>query len=397
MSNATASSSSSSTSSSQSSREPSPVPTVSGEGWYGENITYQHGLHPNPYQLLHIFNTRQYDDQLRAAALSTSLDDRLMETDTLAPTSTTPGVSSPDSPPNPEPSQIDSRPELLPLPVRPLSPPLAMPSFILTPPPILTLNLRLSRPITPPPETSNLQLPPTLEVFRCLKHRFHHEVDVIPMVGGADLPDEDRNKDRENRTPSSDKDLPTLNLRSPTPLLTPMTQLINCVSALCVDWNTILPEIAHSTCVADASQLSLGIYLHTALINKGLAELHVEGLVRVQTLCQMIAVMMMNLMKILEENAEKSIYDSGGDVDFLFVGTDLRKVQRFNVGSSVYGRMAEGWQLTGGGSNIPAPQNADETSETTGEVPNTPMLQSIDEMPDTSYDYDTELYGDGEL
>ncbi|ESK90753.1 hypothetical protein Moror_4083 [Moniliophthora roreri MCA 2997] len=216
------------------------------------------------------------------------------------------------------------------------------------------------------------------------------------MVGGADLPDEDRDEDRENRTPSSDEDLPMLNLRSPTPLPTPMTQLVNCVSALCVDWNTILPKIAHSTCVADASQLSLGIHLHTALTNEGLAELHVEGLVQVQTLCQMIAVMMMNITKILEENAEKSIYDSGGDADFLFVGTDLRKVQRFDVGSSVYGRMAEGWQPTGGGSNIPAPQNANETSETTGEVPNTLMLQSIDEMPDTSYDYDTELYGDGE-
>ncbi|ESK81953.1 hypothetical protein Moror_15397 [Moniliophthora roreri MCA 2997] len=64
MSNATASSSSSSTSSGQLSRGPSPVSTVSGEGCYGENITYQHGLHPNPYQLLHIFNTGQYDDQL---------------------------------------------------------------------------------------------------------------------------------------------------------------------------------------------------------------------------------------------------------------------------------------------------------------------------------------------
>uniref|UniRef100_A0A0W0FR60 Uncharacterized protein n=1 Tax=Moniliophthora roreri TaxID=221103 RepID=A0A0W0FR60_MONRR len=176
-----------------------------------------------------------------------------------------------------------------------------------------------------------------------------------------------------------------------------MTQLVNHVSALCADWSAILPGIARSTCVTDASQLSLSIHLHTALTNEGLAELRIEGLVQVQTLCQMIAVMTMNLMKISEENAEQSIHNSGGDADFLFVGTDLRKVQRFNIGSLVYSRMATGWQPTGETSTIPALQSADETQDTTGQVPSTPMLQSIDEMPDTSYDYDMELYGDGEL
>ncbi|ESK83091.1 hypothetical protein Moror_6074 [Moniliophthora roreri MCA 2997] len=68
MSNATATASSSSASSSQSARVPSPVPTVSGEGRYGENITYPNGLKPNPYQLLHLFNSRQYNDQIQAAA-----------------------------------------------------------------------------------------------------------------------------------------------------------------------------------------------------------------------------------------------------------------------------------------------------------------------------------------
>uniref|UniRef100_A0A0W0FB53 Uncharacterized protein n=1 Tax=Moniliophthora roreri TaxID=221103 RepID=A0A0W0FB53_MONRR len=175
-----------------------------------------------------------------------------------------------------------------------------------------------------------------------------------------------------------------------------MTQLVNCVSALCADWNTISPGIAHSTCVTDASQLSLGIHLCTALTNEGLAELCVEGLVRVQTLCWMIAVMTMNLMKISEENAERSIHNSRGDADFLFVRTDPRKVWRFDIGSSVYGRMATGWQPMGERSDIPVFQNTDDMQDATREVPNTPMLQSIDEMPDTLYDYDTELYSDRE-
>ncbi|ESK81348.1 hypothetical protein Moror_16705 [Moniliophthora roreri MCA 2997] len=101
-----------------------------------------------------------------------------------------------------------------------------------------------------------------------------------------------------------------------------MTQLIDCISALCADWNTILPNIAHSTCVADASKLSLVICLDTALTNEGLAALHTEGLVQVQTLCQMIVVMTMNLMTILEENAEGSEVDKGWDAEFLFVEAD---------------------------------------------------------------------------
>uniref|UniRef100_A0A0W0G5J8 Uncharacterized protein n=1 Tax=Moniliophthora roreri TaxID=221103 RepID=A0A0W0G5J8_MONRR len=156
-----------------------------------------------------------------------------------------------------------------------------------------------------------------------------------------------------------------------------MTLLVNHVSALCADWNAISPEIAHSTCVGDASQLSLDIHLHTALTNEGLAELCTEGLVQVQTLCQMITIMMMNLMTILEENAEESIHNSRGNVDFLFIRADLWKVQRYRELPSVSERVAIGWQLT-------------------LDVLATPVLQSIDEMPDTLYDYDTELYGDGE-
>uniref|UniRef100_A0A0W0F6J2 Uncharacterized protein n=1 Tax=Moniliophthora roreri TaxID=221103 RepID=A0A0W0F6J2_MONRR len=156
-----------------------------------------------------------------------------------------------------------------------------------------------------------------------------------------------------------------------------MTQLTDRVSALCADWSAIPPGISCSTCVADASQLNLDIHLHTALTNEGLAKLRVEGLVRVQTLCWMIAVMMMNLTRISEESAEESIHNRGGDANFLFVGPDPQKVQRFNVGLSVYSWMATGWQLT-------------------EVVPSTPIIQSLNDMPDTSYDYDTELYGDGE-
>uniref|UniRef100_A0A0W0FHJ6 Uncharacterized protein n=1 Tax=Moniliophthora roreri TaxID=221103 RepID=A0A0W0FHJ6_MONRR len=40
---------------------PSPTPTEVDNSQYGENLTYHHGLRPNPYQLLHLFNTGQYD------------------------------------------------------------------------------------------------------------------------------------------------------------------------------------------------------------------------------------------------------------------------------------------------------------------------------------------------
>ncbi|ESK83215.1 hypothetical protein Moror_3285 [Moniliophthora roreri MCA 2997] len=156
-----------------------------------------------------------------------------------------------------------------------------------------------------------------------------------------------------------------------------MTLLVDCISALCADWNAILPKIAHSTYVGDASQLNLDICLGTALTNEGLTILCTEGLIQGQTLCQMITIMMMNLMKISEENAEESIYNSGGDANFLFVGADPQKVQRFVEPPSVSKRVATSWQPT-------------------LDVPATPVLRSVNEMPDTSYDYDMELYRDGE-
>uniref|UniRef100_A0A0W0F4W3 Uncharacterized protein n=1 Tax=Moniliophthora roreri TaxID=221103 RepID=A0A0W0F4W3_MONRR len=199
----------------------------------------------------------------------------------------------------PRPSKNDSPPDSPPLPIQPLNPPLMTPLFILTPLPIPTSNLRSNRPMTPPPENPHLRPLPTPEVFRHLKHQFLPNVKIIPTVGGAGPSNEDKDEDRENQTPSNDEDLPTLSLRSPTLCLTPMTLLINCISAL------------------------------------------------------------------------------GGDTDFLFIGADPRKVQRFKDWSSVDTWMAMGWQ--------PA-----------ADIPTTPMLQSVDEMPDTSYDYDAELYGDGE-
>uniref|UniRef100_A0A0W0FMY9 Uncharacterized protein n=1 Tax=Moniliophthora roreri TaxID=221103 RepID=A0A0W0FMY9_MONRR len=262
MSNASTSSSSSSTSSSQSAGGLSLVPTVLGEGCYGENITYQHGLYPNPYQLLHIFNSGHlfflqsqchlfekiidscnleianqvmyacnycielegpitvpslfpYQSHLSMpppqipehcqstlipspSASSTSSDDELTETDTSDQTSTTLRAFSLGSPLNLKPSKTDSHPESPPLPVRPPNPLPRTPSFILTPLLIPTSNLRSSRPITPLPETLNLQPPLTPEVFRHLKHRFLPEVNIIPTVGGADLFEEGKDEDREN-------------------------------------------------------------------------------------------------------------------------------------------------------------------------------------------------------
>uniref|UniRef100_A0A0W0FQY5 Uncharacterized protein n=1 Tax=Moniliophthora roreri TaxID=221103 RepID=A0A0W0FQY5_MONRR len=156
-----------------------------------------------------------------------------------------------------------------------------------------------------------------------------------------------------------------------------MTQLVDCVSALCVDWSTILPVIAHSTCAADASRLSLDIRLDTALTNKGLTALHVEGLVQVQTLCQMIMIMTMNLTTTLEGNVEESEAYSERDTDFLFVGADPQKVGRFTGLLSINEWVATGWQPT-------------------QDVLATPALQDVDDMPDTLEDYDAELYGDGE-
>ncbi|ESK82459.1 hypothetical protein Moror_8557 [Moniliophthora roreri MCA 2997] len=175
-------------------------------------------------------------------------------------------------------------------------------------------------------------------------------------------------------------------LRNLTPAPTPMMQLVDHVSALCVDWSTISPDIAHSTCVIDASKLSLNIRLATALTNEGLAVLCAEGLIRAQTLCRMVAVMTMNETTIMNpttisaENVDMLAAEYDRDAQLLFVGTDPKKVRMLSV---------EEWQAMGW--------------QPTFDVPSTPRLGVVNEMPDiddrpdTSYDYDTELYGDGEL
>ncbi|ESK81326.1 hypothetical protein Moror_12107, partial [Moniliophthora roreri MCA 2997] len=288
---------------------------------------------------------------------STVSDDEQMEMGTPVLTSTTPEVSSPDSPLNPKLLRDDSPPPLMWL----LNPQPMTPFFILTPLLILTSNLRSSPPTMPPLENPHLQALLTPEVYRRLRPQFHPKVEIIPTVGGEALSEayEDKAKDKENRIPSNEGVPPTISLRSPTLAPTPMMQLIDHISALCADWNAISPEIAHSTCVADASRLSLGIHLDTALTNEGLAALHVEGLVQVQTLCQMITIMTMNLMTILEENIEESEENNNRDVEFLFVGADPWKVGRFTGLLSV-------------------------------------DKQNVDDMPDTSEDYNAELYGDRE-
>uniref|UniRef100_A0A0W0EZN1 Reverse transcriptase-rnase h-integrase n=1 Tax=Moniliophthora roreri TaxID=221103 RepID=A0A0W0EZN1_MONRR len=451
MSNASSATSSSSLAGSQSARNPSPVPTVSGEGRYGKNITFPNGLKPNLYQLLHLFNTEQYDDQIRSAAnqhnqlepcvkslfflrtqrklferivescsleianqvmyacnyqlglegpitipercqntlipspsaSSTVSDDEQTGTDIPIPISTTTEASSLDSLTNPWAAKSDSPP----LPVPPPIP--TMPSFILTPLPILTSSIRSSQSTLLPALSLNLRPPLTPEIFRRLKPQFHPRVEHIPVVGEevalAESEDVVKDEDRENRTPKNVEDPPIVSLRSPTPAPTPMMQLVDCVSALCADWSAISPDIAHSTCVADASRLGLDIHLDTALTNEGLATLRVEGLIRAQTLCRMVAVMTMsetittNPMTISEGNVEMLVKEYDQDAQLLFVGADPKKVRLLSVEE----RQAMGWQPV---SNTPA----------------TPMMEVEDEMPedddrpDTSYDYDTELYGDRE-
>uniref|UniRef100_A0A0W0F1F5 Putative reverse transcriptase-rnase h-integrase n=1 Tax=Moniliophthora roreri TaxID=221103 RepID=A0A0W0F1F5_MONRR len=463
MSNATAAASSSSASSSQPARVPSPVPTVSEEGRYRENITYLNGLKPNPYQLLHLFNSGQYDNQIRAAAdqhnrlepcikslfflrTQRKLSERIVESCSLKIAnqvmytcnyqlglagpimvlSTFPYHPHLSMPPPADPRAMSEYPDPLSFslldrlgqrtdgngyPCPNINDTQSLVSRLTSEPLVDEMRLSTIANSTPDPvdtliypdPTPDPDVKPKIEPTNPTdspQPRSLTTVEHIPTVGGEVIlegsEDEVEVEEQENQTLENDNIPPMLSLRSPTPAPTPMMKLVDHVSALCADWSAISPDIAHSTCAVDASKLNLDIHLATALTSEGLAELHVEGLVRVQTLCRMITVMTMNLTKILEENAEKSIHDSRGNVDFLFIGTDLRKVQRFEVGSSVYGRMAAGWQPDGDRSDIPTPQSVDETAETVEEMLNTPMLRSIDEMPDMLYDYNAELYGDGE-
>ncbi|ESK82515.1 hypothetical protein Moror_14394, partial [Moniliophthora roreri MCA 2997] len=80
-----------------------------------------------------------------------------------------------------------------------------------------------------------------------------------------------------------------------------------------------------------------------------------------------------------EENVEMLVNDYDRDAQLLFVGADPKKVRMLLVEE----RLAMGWQPP-------------------SDVPATPRMEAMDEMldlddrPDMSYDYNTELYGDGE-
>uniref|UniRef100_A0A0W0G877 Reverse transcriptase-rnase h-integrase n=1 Tax=Moniliophthora roreri TaxID=221103 RepID=A0A0W0G877_MONRR len=226
-----------------------------------------------------------------------------------------------------------------------------------------------------PDPTPDPDIKPKVE---CLKPQFHRKVEHIPAVGGeATLEgseDAAEDEERENQIPKNNNDPLMPSLRNPTLAPTLMMQLVDCVSALCADWSAISPNIAHSTCAVDASKLSLNICLVTALTNEGLA-----------TLCRMVAIMTMNKTTmtnhttILAENVDMLITEYDRNAQLLFVGEDPKKVRMLSVEE----QQAMGWQPI-------------------FDVPSTPWLGVVEEMPDlderpdTSYDYDTELYGDGE-
>uniref|UniRef100_A0A0W0G3X4 Integrase catalytic domain-containing protein n=1 Tax=Moniliophthora roreri TaxID=221103 RepID=A0A0W0G3X4_MONRR len=213
--------------------------------------------------------------------------------------------------------------------------------------------------------------------YRRLRPRFLQTVEDIPAVGGEvdleEFKDKVEDGERENRIPEKEDDLLTLKLRSPTLAPTLMTQLTDHVSALCADWSAISPDTARSTCVVDASRLSLDIRLATALTNKGLGVFCAEGLIQAQTLCRTIAIMTMDHGRISPENSETLVQEYNRDAQLLFIGADLQKARFLSVEE----HQVMGWQPT-------------------SDVPATPRLRTVDEMPDTPYDYDTELYGDGE-
>uniref|UniRef100_A0A0W0G630 Uncharacterized protein n=1 Tax=Moniliophthora roreri TaxID=221103 RepID=A0A0W0G630_MONRR len=329
MSDATSTASSSSLAGSQPAQNQSPVPTVSGEGRYGENITFPNSLKPNPYQLLHLFNTEQYDDQIRNAAnqhnrlepcvkslfflrTQQKLFERIVESCSLEIANQVMyacncqlGLEGPIT----VPSTFLFHPHLS-------MPPPADPRAMSEYPDPLTFSLldRLGRrtdgnryprsnlndnrslisrltdkPVggevrlsTAPRSSSNpddtlvypdpTPDPDVKHKVKRLKPQFRLRVEHIPTVGGEVASEESEDavedEDRENQIPKNTEDPPIVSLRSPTPAPTPMMQLVDRVSALCADWSAISPDIACSTCVADASRLSLDIHLDTALTNE---------------------------------------------------------------------------------------------------------------------------------
>uniref|UniRef100_A0A0W0FEJ2 Reverse transcriptase-rnase h-integrase n=1 Tax=Moniliophthora roreri TaxID=221103 RepID=A0A0W0FEJ2_MONRR len=99
----------------------------------------------------------------------------------------------------------------------------------------------------------------------------------------------------------------------------------------------------------------------------------------------MVAVMMMsetittNPTTISEGNVEILVKEYDQDAQLLFVGADPKKVRLLSVEE----RQAMGWQPV-----------SDTLATLKMEVEN--EMPEVDDRPDTSYDYDAELYGDGE-
>uniref|UniRef100_A0A0W0FZZ4 Reverse transcriptase-rnase h-integrase n=1 Tax=Moniliophthora roreri TaxID=221103 RepID=A0A0W0FZZ4_MONRR len=424
MSNAFSTASSSSLASSQPAQDQSPVPTVSGEGQYGENITYPNGLKPNPYQLLHLFNT----GHLFFLRGQRKLFERIVESCSLeianqvmyacnyqlglkgpvTVLSTFPYHPHLSMPPPADPRVMSEYPNPLTFSLldrlgrrtdgngypRPdLNDTRSLISRLTTEPANDESGFPATTHFSPEPDSTLVYPDPTPDPDIKPKIKsldsFHQKVEYIPAVGGeavlVESEDAVEDEDRKNKIPANVEDPPILSLRSPTPAPTPMMQLVDHVSALCADWSAILPDIARSTCVVDASKLSLDIHLATALTNEGLAALHADGLIQAQTLCRMVAVMTMNggIMTspttTLEENVEMLQEEYDRDAQLLFVGADPRKVRLLSVEE----RQAMGWQPTSDPLATPRMGTVEE-------------MPDLDDRPDTSYDYDTELYGDGE-
>ncbi|ESK88590.1 hypothetical protein Moror_3150 [Moniliophthora roreri MCA 2997] len=223
---------------------PSPTPTEAGEGRYGENITYHHSLCPNPYQLLYLFNsqhqkplfligptppTQQDHSELqpgncKSGLICVQLWNRIPE---LLPSIPTPilSVFSTDSDDKPmamatlDPPSRNESPLLL---IRPLNPLPTTPSFILKPLLILTLNRKLSTPSNESSLSTPSSSTPAVWFKPQVKENWPSWSQPPSM---PNLPDELQQ-----------------NNKSPPP--TQVETLIDCMSALCVNWTTISPKIA---------------------------------------------------------------------------------------------------------------------------------------------------------
>ncbi|ESK81129.1 hypothetical protein Moror_6014, partial [Moniliophthora roreri MCA 2997] len=445
MSDASPVASSSSLAGSQPTGNPSPVPTVLGEGRYGENITYPNGLKPNPYQLLHLFNTGQYDDQIQNAADQHNqlepcvkslfflrgqrkLFKRIVESCSLEIANQVMyacnyqlGLEGPVT----VPSTFPYHPHLS-------MPPPADPRAMSEYPHPLTFSLldRLGR------RTDGNGYPrPDINNTRSLISRLTSEPDTDETRLSADThsspepnnaliyPDPTPNPDVKPKVESFDSlassqpGPPTAtdprNLQMPeatvppeggahsrgwrggrsrrvrgrgrgqrTGELNPRKRRRPTDSQLEKSDSGPDPnDAAHQPRLCPV----LDIHLVTALTNEGLATLRAEGLIRAQTLCRMVAIMTMNggtmtsPTRTSVENVEKLVEEYDRDAQLLFVGADPQKVRLLSVEE----RQAMGWQPI-------------------SDLPVTPWMEDEDEMlemddrPDTSYDYDTELYGDGE-